>query len=126
MDEKYFLPNDKIVVDTTKLIKFSQKLMEFVDTIFIDDQICYRLIYEFPEKSYSIPQGWYSGIDVYKRQIHGNLDFRYIFLEKTDILTNRKDVRYVSFFRLLKLFLLLKNNDRVILHSYSHPFLRCV
>ena len=58
-----------------------------------------------------------------KYKIHGNLDFRYIFLEKTDILTNRKDVRYVSFFRLLKLFLLLKNNDRVILHSYSHPFL---
>ena len=43
-----------------------------------------------------------------KYKIHGNLDFRYIFLEKTDILTNRKDVRYVSFFRLLKLFLLLK------------------
>lgn len=62
VDEKYFLPNDKIVVDTTKLIKFSQKLMEFVDTIFIDDQICYRLIYDFPEKSYSIPQGWYSGM----------------------------------------------------------------
>ena len=39
VDEKYFLPNDKIVVDTTKLIKFSQKLMEFVDTIFIDDPI---------------------------------------------------------------------------------------
>ena len=62
VDEKYFLPNDKIVVDTTKLIKFSQKLMEFVDTIFIDDQICYRLIYDFPEKSYSMPRGWYSGM----------------------------------------------------------------
>ena len=40
-------------------------------------------------------------------------DFRYIIFGETDILINRKDVRYVSFFRLLGLFLLLKNNDRV-------------
>lgn len=62
VDEIYFENNSKTPIDTNKLILCSQQLMNFVDTVIINNEICYRLVYNIPEVSYSMQPCWYSGM----------------------------------------------------------------
>lgn len=55
--------------------------------------------------------------------IHQDIEKQFIFLNKNNLGLKGDDVKYLSFIQLLKLFVSLKKNDRVILHSYNHPLL---
>ena len=43
--------------------------------------------------------------------------------DKDKYLNNKNIKNVFNFFSILKVFLCLKKNDRIIMHSYSHPYL---
>lgn len=62
IDEKYYMSTSVDEIDTALILKRADDMMNFVDTIFIQDKECYRLSYDFPEKIYNLNAGWYSGM----------------------------------------------------------------
>jgi uncharacterized protein (UPF0297 family) len=58
----YYRESQYDKIDTAQIITVSKELMLHVDTIIIDNNICYRLAYNFSYSQYNLHSGWFSGM----------------------------------------------------------------